>query len=225
MSLKVMQLRQTLHKQFRQKILGGFQQALPGCLPKWLPRCLLRGVWLIAALLALSAAGFVQQPAFAQSIGERGIRVGPSGLALPRFVSLKSNQVNVRVGPGREYDIAWIFVKGGLPVEVFQESDNWRRIRDASGNSGWVFHSLLSGRRTALVTPWASAAEPLPLYRERSPGAKLNARLETGVLLSIDECDGVWCRADLRDSSNQSFRGYVQQNKLWGVYPNEEFED
>ena len=120
---------------------------------------------------------------------------------------------------------AAVFVKGGLPVEVFQESDNWRRIRDAAGNSGWVFNSLLSGRRTALVTPWASAAEPLPLYRERSPGAKLNARLETGVLLSIDECDGEWCRADLRDSSNKSFRGYVQQNKLWGVYPNEEFDD
>lgn len=221
MSLKVMQLRQALHKRFRQTGPGGFQQALHKCLTGCLPNA----AWLVAVLLVLAAPGLALQPAFAQSIGERGIRVGPSGLALPRFVSLKSNQVNVRVGPGREYDIAWIFVKGGLPVEVFQESDNWRRIRDASGNSGWVFHSLLSGRRTALVTPWASAAEPLPLYRERSPGAKLNARLESGVLLNIDECDGDWCRAELRDSSNQSFRGYVQQNKLWGVYPDEEFED
>tara|TARA_R110001592_G_scaffold267716_1_gene533765 strand:+ start:357 stop:1025 length:669 start_codon:yes stop_codon:yes gene_type:complete len=217
MSLKVMQLRQALDRQYGQTILGGFQQALYRCLPN--------AACLVAVLLALAVPGLVPQPAFAQSNDERGIRVGPSGLALPRFVSLKSNRVNVRVGPGREYDIAWIFVKGGLPVEVFQESDNWRRIRDAAGNSGWVFNSLLSGRRTALVTPWASAAEPLPLYRERSPGAKLNARLETGVLLSIDECDGEWCRADLRDSSNKSFRGYVQQNKLWGVYPNEEFDD
>lgn len=176
-------------------------------------------------VLAFAFTITVFNPVFAQSGNERGIRVGTSGLPLPRFVSLKSNQVNVRVGPGRDYDIAWIFVKGGLPVEVFQESDNWRRIRDAAGNSGWVFHSLLSGRRTALVTPWTTNAEPLPLYRERSIGAKLNARLESGLLLNIEECDGEWCRADLRDASDQSYRGFVQQNKLWGVYPNEEFED
>lgn len=189
------------------------------------------GLTLSVATLSLAVLVFaiigtaINNPAYAQSANERGIRVGTSGLPLPRFVSLKSNQVNVRVGPGRDYDIAWIFVKGGLPVEVFQESDNWRRIRDAAGNSGWVFHSLLSGRRTALVTPWASNAEPLPLYRERSVGAKLNARLESGLLLNIVECDGEWCRADLRDADNQSYRGFVQQDKLWGVYPNEDFDN
>jgi len=182
------------------------------------------GLCLAVSAFAIVSTTFVA-PVFAQAANERGIRVGPSGLPLPRFVSLKANQVNVRVGPGRDYDIAWIFVKGGLPVEVFQESDNWRRIRDAAGNSGWVFHSLLSGRRTALVTPWSANAEPLPLYRERSVGAKLNARLESGLLLNIEECDGEWCRADLTDANDQSYRGFVQQDKLWGVYPNEEFED
>ncbi|MEP0522061.1 MAG: SH3 domain-containing protein [Hyphomicrobiales bacterium] len=182
----------------------------------------------ILLMLGISLASVVttgSTTAFAQNANERGLRVGPSGLALPRFVSLKSNQVNVRVGPGQDYDVAWIFVKGGLPVEVIQEFDNWRRIRDAAGNDGWVFHSLLSGRRTALVTPWAGRAEPLPLYRERSSGAKLNARLESGVLVNIEECDGSWCRANLRNSDEQTFRGFLQQDKLWGVYANEEFDN
>lgn len=210
MNLKNMQVWQALRHDM--------QNIQPSLISKIASLCLI--------MLALVMVGpAFSAPAHAQSAGERGIRVGPSGLPLPRFVSLKANQVNVRVGPGRDYDIAWIFVKGGLPVEVFQESDNWRRIRDAAGNSGWVFHSLLSGRRTALVTPWSTNAEPLPLYRERSVGAKLNARLESGLLLNIEECDGEWCRANLRDGNDQSYRGFVQQDKLWGVYPNEEFED
>lgn len=186
---------------------------------------LLLSILLMLGVAITSIVTFGPTSAHAQSTNERGVRVGPSGLALPRFVSLKSNQVNVRVGPGQDYDVAWIFVKGGLPVEVIQEFDNWRRIRDAAGNDGWVFHSLLSGRRTALVTPWAGRAEPLPLYRERSSGAKLNARLESGVLINIEECDGIWCRANLRNSDDQTFRGFVQQDKLWGVYANEEFDN
>lgn len=186
---------------------------------------LLLSILMLLGAPILSIATFGPTAALAQNANDRGVRVGPSGLALPRFVSLKSNQVNVRVGPGQDYEVAWIFVKGGLPVEVIQEFDNWRRIRDAAGNDGWVFHSLLSGRRTALVTPWAGRAEPLPLYRERSSGAKLNARLESGVLVNIEECDGDWCRANLRNPDDQTFRGFVEQDKLWGVYTNEVFDN
>ena len=175
----------------------------------------------LAALLFTATLLSQPSPVFAQS----SVGVGQSGLALPRFVSLKSDRVNVRVGPGRDHDIAWTFVKGGLPVEVYQESDNWRRIRDAQGNVGWVFHSLLSGRRTALVTPWVRNSEPVPLYRERNIGAKLNARLEPGVMVNIEECDGQWCRGDVENADEQTFRGFVQQDKLWGVYPDEKFEN
>ena len=87
-----------------------------------------------------------------------------SGLPLPRFVSLKSDEVNVRRGAGKEHDVLWTYHRAGLPVEIIAEWDNWRRIRDADGADGWVFHSLLSGRRSALVAPWAT--EPtLPLRR------------------------------------------------------------
>ena len=75
-----------------------------------------------------------------------------SGLPVPRFVSLKSDHVNVRVGPTKDNDVSWIYTRSSLPVEITAEFENWRRIRDSEGSEGWVYHSLLSGRRTAVVT-------------------------------------------------------------------------
>src|SRR5215470_13903432 len=78
--------------------------------------------------------------------------VGSSGLPVPRYVSLKSDHVNVRAGPTKDNDVAWIYTRSGLPVEITAEFENWRRVRDSEGAEGWVYHSLLSGRRTAVVT-------------------------------------------------------------------------
>jgi len=75
-----------------------------------------------------------------------------SGLPIPRYVSLKSDHVNVRAGPTKDNDVAWVFTRSGLPVEITAEFENWRRVRDSEGAEGWVYHSLLSGRRTAVVT-------------------------------------------------------------------------
>jgi len=98
---------------------------------------------------------------------------GKSALPLPRFVSLKSDKVNVRKGPSTDQAIVWVFSRAGLPVEVIAESDNWRRVRDSEGADGWVFHSLLSARRTALVTPWSKDEERVRLTaripRARAP--------------------------------------------------------
>ena len=86
---------------------------------------------------------------------------GPSGLPLPRFVSLKAERVNVRSGPNKDNDVNWVYTRVGLPVEIIAEYDNWRRIRDWEGAEGWVLHSLLSGRRTALVSAPAAKAVDL----------------------------------------------------------------
>lgn len=109
-------------------------------------RIFLTVMTLLCGLLATSVASHAQ-----------GTTTGASGLPVPRFVSLKSDRVNVRIGPSREHDIAWTFVQSGLPVEIVGEFENWRRIRDWEGKQGWVFRSLLSSRRTALVTPWEKA--------------------------------------------------------------------
>ena len=99
----------------------------------------------------------------------RTARVGPSGLPLPRFVSLKSGRVNSRIGPGVNYPVDWLYLKPGLPMEIIQEYDNWRRVRDSDGSEGWINQSLLSGRRTAIAAPWQrgkdardSACSPSP---------------------------------------------------------------
>lgn len=146
-------------------------------------------------------------------------QVGPeTGLPLPRFVSLKSSEVNVRVGPGSDYPIAWTYVRFGLPVEITQEFDNWRRIRDWEGNEGWVLSNLLAGDRTVIVLADGSG-DPLAVHAQASNDSQVTARLEAGVIATVDRCENSWCR--LTDSR---FNGWVEQERVWGVYPNETFD-
>ena len=148
-----------------------------------------------------------------------GAASGKAALPVPRFVSLKSDKVNVRRGPSTDQAIVWVFSRAGLPVEIIAESDNWRRVRDSEGADGWVFHSLLSARRTALVTPWSKGDERVPLYSSESTGSRAVAELQSGVLGNVLGCDGEWCNVSVDDYS-----GYVQQDKLWGVYKGEEIK-
>jgi SH3-like domain-containing protein len=146
-------------------------------------------------------------------------KASASGLPLPRFVSLKSDRVNLRQGPGTEYPIAWVFQRVGLPVEVIREFEGWRQVRDAEGTTGWVLASALSGRRTALVLPWEAKGGERPnvlLRDEASENARAVALIEAGVLAAIIACDGSWCRVSVG-----GYRGYLEQPKLWGAYPGE----
>jgi SH3-like domain-containing protein len=145
---------------------------------------------------------------------------GPeTGLRVPRFVSLKSNKVNVRRGPSTDQAIVWVFARAGLPVEVIAEADNWRRVRDSEGSDGWVFHSLLSGRRTVLISPWSKGKEAVSLHKGRSTGSRAVAQLQSGVLGNVVSCDGEWC-----ELSVDGYSGYVEQERLWGVYRGEEVD-
>jgi SH3-like domain-containing protein len=163
-----------------------------------------------AHLLFLLAACFIWPVgAVGQSDG------ASSGLPVPRYVSLKADKVNVRGGPSRDHDVAWVFTRAGIPVEITAESENWRRIRDAEGAEGWVFHSLLSGRRTALVSP-AAKSPAFPLYDRPDTGTRVVAKLEPGVLGTVRTCDKKWCRI-----FGEGFDGFIEQHLLWGVYPNE----
>lgn len=171
----------------------------------------------VAATIALlsPAPVFAQQATAGQTVGSS------SGLPVPRYVSLKSDRVNLRAGPAKDHRTLWVYQRAGLPVEVTAEFATWRRIRDSEGSEGWVLHSLLSGRRTALVAPWDrnKDGQPYPLYERASENAKVEARLQPGVIINIDTCDGTWCRVSVRN-----LRGFIQQDRLWGVYPNETIE-
>lgn len=143
-----------------------------------------------------------------------------SGPPLPRFASLKSSKVNVRRGPGKEYPIAWVFKSLGLPVEIIKEYENWRQVRDSEAAVGWIHAGLLSGRRTAIVAPWAASNAQseanVALYASRSNGKTILAYVEPGTVIGILQCDGAWCEISVDD-----FRGWMAQSKLWGIYPNE----
>jgi SH3-like domain-containing protein len=146
---------------------------------------------------------------------------GATGLAVPRFVSLKSDRVNLRQGPGTEYPTAWVFRRAGLPVEVIKEFESWRQVRDAEGTTGWVLGTMLSGRRTAVILPWevkAGQTQPVVavLRDDDSESASAIAQVDAGVLASIITCDGKWCRVSV-----SGFRGYIEQAKLWGAYKDE----
>src|SRR6187401_1392113 len=110
---------------------------------------------LVGAMLVMSAA--------AATAAAQVPTGSVSGLPVPRFVSLKSDKVNVRAGPAREQDVAWVYSRAALPVEVTAEFENWRKIRDWEGAEGWVYHSMLSGRRTALVSSSKDKADLVEL--------------------------------------------------------------
>jgi SH3-like domain-containing protein len=141
-----------------------------------------------------------------------------SGLPLPRYVSLKSDHVNLREGPSKDNRTAWIFERAGLPVEITAEYETWRKVRDSEGTEGWVLHSLLSGRRTALVAPWKKD-QTFTLFTSADSAASASARLQANVIVNVRNCDGTWCRV-----SGDGFDGYIEQKNLWGVYPDEKVE-
>ncbi|TWB54603.1 SH3 domain-containing protein [Nitrospirillum viridazoti] len=154
-----------------------------------------------------------QQEAEPQSDAAHPDAVVRSGLPVPRFVTLRSNEVNVRTGPGVRYPVEWVFVKAGMPVEITAEFDTWRRIRDVEGTQGWVHQSTLSGRRGIIVTGQQSRT----LRRDAASASEAVAQLDPGVIAKLRKCKGPWCQVDVG-----GFRGWLQRDEVWGVYPKEE---
>jgi SH3-like domain-containing protein len=165
------------------------------------------GAWRLAIGLCLAIA--LSRGALSQD--------GPatSGLAVPRFASLRSDGIDVRTGPDKAQPVAWVFQLAGLPVEITGEIGIWRKIRDFDGTEGWVPNSVLSARRTALVAPWKKRVT-LNLYGQASESSEIVANLEPGVLGNIRSCTGTWCRI-----FGTGFDGWEPQGNLWGVYPGE----
>lgn len=125
----------------------------------------------------------------------------------PRFGSLRAGKANVRLGPGRRYPIAWVFVRRGLPVRVIGAFETWRRIRDWQGTEGWIHQSLLSTRRSVIVIEG-----PKALRRAPSGSSPLVARVERGVIGRPIECKSAWCRVEM-----QGLRGWIDRRAVWGI--------
>ena len=136
---------------------------------------------------------------------------GVTDLPLPRFVSLRADEVNLRVGPGTQYPIELTYVRSGLPVEITTEYDNWRRIRDFQGTTGWIHHSLLTGQRTFRVV-----GDTRILYLEADKASREVLWAEAGVLGLLLNCEEEWCRVEIGET-----KAYIERTHIWGVYAGE----
>ena len=160
-------------------------------------------------ILAFGAQSFAQDhPMFRQS-----------GQPIPRFVSLKSSTVNVRVGPGKHFPIEWVYKRMGYPVEIIEEFGHWRKIRDKDEHEGWVHYRLLSSQRSSLVNP-SPLHNLIPVYSANSSTSRLIMELESGVQVYVDQCKDQWCVVRVKEH-----KGWMEQSHLWGIYPDETFED
>jgi SH3-like domain-containing protein len=163
----------------------------------------------LASVLLIGAISLAVSPeAVAETFGSE------TKLPIPRFVSLRSNEVNLRTGPGTTYPVDWVFVRRGLPVEIIAEFDVWRKIRDWQGTVGWVHQSMLDGRRSVRITGGERT-----LRSEPADSASALARLAPGVIGRLLRCEGAWCKIDA-----QGYRGWLKRDEFWGTYPDESIQ-
>lgn len=138
-----------------------------------------------------------------------------SGLPIPRFVSLSSQKVFVRTGPGLRYPIKWVYQREDMPVEITQEFDTWRKIRDVDGDGGWVHQSMLSGLRSGVV----QSTENVFIRKKPEKDAGTTAYLEPGVVVGVDACAAAWCKV-----TADGYSGWMERKSLWGIYDSEDFD-
>lgn len=142
---------------------------------------------------------------------ETKLVVQGSGLPVPRFVTLKSDTVNMRVGPGREYPLSWVYKKKNLPVKVIAEFDVWRKIIDHEGTTGWVHSQLVTLKRYALIQ-----SRLTKLYRKADFDSPVVAVADKGVIVELQICEAQWCRI-----ATQDLRAFVRREDIWGILENE----
>lgn len=157
----------------------------------------------VLAIIAIALIGLTPRAAMAD----------PDGLSVPRYVSLAYDEVNLRVGPMRIYPVKWQYQRRGLPVEVINERDDWREVRDHDGVQGWMHQSQLSTRRSIIVT----AAKPIALRKEPIADGYILAFLATGVIAMLDQCQATSCQVHLASTAGEEFTGWLPRQALWGI--------
>ena len=137
-----------------------------------------------------------------------------TGLKIPRFVSLKSNDSNARIGPSTDYPIKLNYIIANTPIEIIDEYNNWRKINDFDGNQGWMHKSLLSGKRYAIVIPPYN--ERVQVYNK--PRGKVIGKIGKNNIVKINICLKDWCKINFNNNS-----GWINKINIWGSYPEEEY--
>ncbi|MDG2269291.1 MAG: SH3 domain-containing protein [Alphaproteobacteria bacterium] len=137
----------------------------------------------------------------------------PSGLPIPRWVSIRAKEANLRTGPGARYPIDWVLQRRRLPAEVVGEFEHWRQIKIQDGTVGWVHKSMLSGKRMATVT-----AARVRVLQAPDTDAPVAAFVEDGVIVALKGCEATWCRIAI---DSHGVDGWIGRSALWGIYDGE----
>ncbi|MEH6629573.1 MAG: SH3 domain-containing protein [Halopseudomonas aestusnigri] len=179
-----------------------------------LPRSLI-GLLFLVSIFPVSNQAYSDSSVTSSTTTASKKIVGPSGLPLPRFVSFRSGEVNMRAGPGTRYPISWIYHRRRLPVEIIDEFDTWRQIRDWQGTLGWVHQSMLKGQRSMMVTGTVRT-----IFDDPENTSRPVVQAEAGVIGELDSCnlDG-WCQVEIKDIT-----GWLQRSSLYGTYKDEVFD-
>jgi len=156
---------------------------------------------IFASVLIIPLFGFTQEPQKGQV----------TNLPIPRYVSLKVKEANARRGPSLSHKIDWIYKRQNMPLEIYAEYENWRRVRDFEGLGGWVHYTLLSGIRYVLIKNELLEMRLLP-----SIDAQVIAKVPQHNIATLDKCNKDWCRI-----IDDGYKGWVPKNGIWGVYENE----
>ncbi len=166
--------------------------------------------WLVPSLKSPTSLldGQITTPAFAQ---EAKLTVRGSGLPVPRYVTLKFDEANLRAGPGREYPVLWQYRQAGLPLMVDAEFGIWRKVVDHDGTAGWMHGSVLSLRRMALVQ-----TNMAKIYADPDEASDVIALAERLALMELQSCPKAWCRV-----ASDDVRGWIKRQVVWGVLENE----
>lgn len=137
---------------------------------------------------------------------------GDKSLPIPRFVTIKAKEANVRVGPGTRYPTKWVIMKQYMPVEIIAEFEYWRQIKDINGDIGWVHKSVLSSRRGCITIN----KNPVDVTKQANNSSEIIARIETGVICKIHKCVEEYC-----EISANNEKGWIKRSAIWGIYANE----
>jgi len=146
--------------------------------------------------------------------GAAAERGSVTNLPLPRFVSMKAAEGNVRRGPSLSHRIDWVYKRRNMPLQITAEHGHWRRVQDRDGAGGWVHYALLSGVRTALVE-----VDMLNLHARPDPSTQVVAQLSLGVIAEVRQCQAEWC-----ELSAGGYKGWARKGDYWGVQPQDVFE-
>ena len=137
-----------------------------------------------------------------------------TGLEIPRYVSLKSNDANIRVGPSKNYPIEIKYIKKNYPLKIIEEYQNWRKVVDFKKNIGWIHKSLISGNRTGII----QAIDKTPKLFNTLDG-KIIGEIGEGNIVHLDKCKIDWCLVSI-----ENFKGWMNKKYIWGVEDKEVFK-